>query len=53
MLIARFVTRTLMLRAAEGKEIDVDRLSFKGAFQIIKKQLIKCNASNEVLLTQW
>jgi hypothetical protein len=37
--LAHFVTRSLMLKAATEREIDVDRLSFKGCFQIIKMRL--------------
>jgi hypothetical protein len=37
--LAHFVTRFLMLQAAIARGIDVDRLSFKGCFQIIKTRL--------------
>ena len=37
--LAHFVTRVLMFEAATAKGIDVDRLSFKGCFQIIKTRL--------------
>ena len=53
MSIAHFVTRALMLRAAEQSQIDVDRLSFKGSFQILKTRLPECDASNKSTLTQW
>jgi hypothetical protein len=53
MSIAHFVTRALMLQAAEQANIDVDRLSFKGSFQIIKTRLPECNGESEATLTQW
>ncbi|MEZ6130079.1 MAG: IS4 family transposase [Planctomycetaceae bacterium] len=53
MSIAHFVTRVMMLEAAEEAGMDVDRLSFKGSFQIIKTRLPECDASSEVSLTQW
>ena len=31
----------------------VDRLSFKGSFQIIKTRLPECDASSEASLTRW
>ena len=37
--LAHFVTRALMFEAAQSRGIDVDRLSFKGCFQIIKTRL--------------
>ncbi len=37
--LAHFVTRVLMFEAATAKGIDVDRISFKGCFQIIKTRL--------------
>lgn len=51
--IAHFVTRALMLKAAESATIDVDRLSFKGSFQILKTRLPECDAGSEATLTQW
>lgn len=53
MSIAHFVTRALMLAAAEEANIDVDRLSFKGSFQIIKTRLPECDASSQATMTQW
>lgn len=53
MSIAHFVTRAIMLQAAEQAQIDVDRLSFKGAFQILKTRLPECDAANDRTLTQW
>lgn len=37
--LAHFVIRALMFEAAKEKQIDVDQLSFKGCFQIIKTRL--------------
>jgi hypothetical protein len=37
--LAHFVTRSLMFEAAVNQGIDVDRLSFKGCFQILKTRL--------------
>lgn len=53
MSIAHFVTRALMLLAAEKENIDVDRLSFKGSFQILKTRLPECDGSNDETLTEW
>jgi hypothetical protein len=53
MSIAHFVTRALMLKAAESVEIDVDRLSFKGSFQILKVRLPECDAGSEATFSQW
>lgn len=53
MSLAHFVTRALMLKAAESAAIDVDRLSFKGSFQILKTRLPECDARSEATFTQW
>ena len=53
MSIAHFVVRALMLRAAEEAKLDVDRLSFKGSFQILKTRLPECDASNDASFDQW
>ena len=42
-----------MLRAAASAQIDVDRLSFKGSFQILKTRLPECDAGSEATFTQW
>ncbi len=47
MSISHFVTRFLMLQAAEEAGLDVDRISFKGSFQILKTRLPECDASTE------
>lgn len=53
MSIAHFVIRALMVKAAESAKIDVDRLSFKGSFQILKTRLPDCDASSQATLTEW
>ncbi len=53
MSIAHFVTRALMLEAADQAKIDVDRLSFKGSFQILKTRLPECDGGSEASLIQW
>jgi hypothetical protein len=53
MAIAHFVTRAMMLKAAESVTIDVDRLSFKGSFQILKARLPECDATSEATFTTW
>lgn len=42
--LGHFVTRALMLEAAEQVQIDVDRLSFTGCFQILKCRLPECDS---------
>ena len=41
--LAHYVIRALMFEAAQSQGIDVDRLSFKGCFQIIKTRLPEYN----------
>lgn len=53
MSLAHFVVRALMLEAATAANMDVDRLSFKGSFQILKTRLPECDPSNEVKFSQW
>jgi hypothetical protein len=53
MSIAHFVTRALMLKGAESAQIDVDRLSFKGCFQVLKTRLPECNAASETSFAEW
>ena len=43
----------MMLEAATEAQIDVDRLSFKGSFQIIKTRLPECDSTNEVKFDEW
>jgi hypothetical protein len=51
--IAHFVIRAMMLEAAQAGQMDVDRLSFKGCFQILKTRLPECDASSRATLVQW
>jgi hypothetical protein len=51
--LGHFVVRTLMLAAAHEANLDVDRLSFKGSFQIPKTRLPECNPSHQVKFSQW
>jgi hypothetical protein len=51
--LAHFVTRALMLKAAEQAALDVDRLSFKGCFQILKTRLPECYPCTAATLAQW
>lgn len=53
MSIGHFVVRALMLEAATRANVDVDRLSFKGSFQIIKTRLPECDPSDEAKFTKW
>lgn len=51
--LAHFVTRALMLKAAETIGMDVDRLSFKGSFQIIKCRLPECDTRSVESFDRW
>jgi hypothetical protein len=51
--LAHFVTRALMLKAAEASGMDVDRLSFKGSFQIIKCRLPECDTRSAESFDGW
>lgn len=53
MSISHFVTRALMLQAAEETGVDVDRISFKGSFQILKNRLPECDASADANIQAW
>ena len=53
MSLGHFVIRALMFEAATDAKIDVDRLSFKGSFQILKTRLPECDPSDEVKLSKW
>ena len=43
--LGHFVIRSLMFRAAETVQLDPDRLSFTGCFQILKCRLPECAGS--------
>jgi hypothetical protein len=51
--LGHFVIRALMLEAATDANINVDRLSFKGSFQILKTRLPECDPGDEVKLSKW
>ena len=51
--IAHFIIRAMMLEAAQTAQIDVDRLSFKGCFQILKTRLPECDARTESTFKAW
>jgi len=51
--IAHFVIRALRLEAATSVQIDVDRLSFKGCFQILKTRLSECHGNSDWSLDAW
>lgn len=51
--IAHFIIRAMMLEAAQTAQIDVDRLSFKGCFQILKTRLLECDARTESTFKAW
>jgi hypothetical protein len=51
--IGHFIVRAMMLEAAQSDNIDVDRLSFKGCFQILKTRLPECDARTESTFSTW
>jgi hypothetical protein len=51
--LEHFVVRALMLAAAKEANLDVDRRSFKGSFQILKTRLPECDPSHQVKFSQW
>jgi hypothetical protein len=51
--LGHFITRAMMFEAAGTRRMDVDRLSFKGCFQILKTRLPECNAGTESSFTDW
>ena len=51
--IGHFVIRAMMLEAAKSIQVDVDRLSFKGCFQILKTRLPECDPSTETSFQTW
>ncbi|NQV23742.1 MAG: IS4 family transposase [Rhodopirellula sp.] len=51
--LGHFIIRAMMLQAAEPSNIDVDRLSFKGCFQILKTRLPECNPRTESSFADW
>ncbi len=53
MSLGHFVIRAMMLEAAREANIDVDRLSFKGSFQIIRTRLPECDTSSRASFSRW
>jgi hypothetical protein len=51
--LGHFVIRSLMYKAAETAQLDPDRLSFTGCFQILKCRLPECNSSTPQSLEDW
>jgi hypothetical protein len=51
--LGHFITRAMMLQAAETRKMDVDRLSFKGCFQILKTRLPECDPQTESSFADW
>ena len=51
--LGHFVIRAMMHKAAESVNTDVDRLSFKGCFQILKTRLPECNPSTKSSFRHW
>jgi hypothetical protein len=51
--LGHFVTRALMFQAAAQAEIDVDRLSFTGCFQILQCRLPECDSGTPETFAQW
>jgi hypothetical protein len=51
--LAHFVIRSLMFEAAATANLDPDRLSFTGCFQILKCRLPECNGKTRAELERW
>ena len=51
--LGHFIIRVMMLKAADTANLDVDRLSFKGCFQILKTRLPECDARTKSSLVEW
>ena len=51
--LGHFVTRVLMPEAAKSVDLDTDRLSFKGCFQILKTRLPECDPRTETSFCDW
>jgi hypothetical protein len=51
--LGHFVIRSLMFRAAETVQLDPDRLSFTGCFQILKCRLPECDSSTLQSFKNW
>lgn len=51
--LGHFVTRALMFQAATRVQIDVDRLSFTGCFQILQCRLPECDSRTPETFAEW
>lgn len=51
--LAHFVIRALMFQAASSVDLDPDRLSFTGCFQILQCRLPECDGRTKVSLATW
>jgi hypothetical protein len=51
--LGHFVIRSLMFQAAETVQLDPDRLSFTGCFQILKCRLPECDSSTPQAFEDW
>ena len=51
--LGHFVIRSLMFQAAEAVQLDPDRLSFTGCFQILKCRLPECDGSTLQSFEEW
>jgi hypothetical protein len=51
--LGHFVIRSLMFQAAETVQLDPDRLSFTGCFQILKCRLPECDSSTPRSFEDW
>lgn len=51
--LGHFIVRTMMHEAALKGNMDVDRLSFKSCFQIIKCRLPECTSVDPLSFEQW
>lgn len=51
--LGHFITRAIMLDAAAEASMDVDRLSFKGCFQIIQLRLPECSGRSPQEVEWW
>jgi len=51
--LAHFVVRSLMFKAAQSQQLDVDRLSFTGCFRILQCRLPECDHRTPDSLQRW
>jgi hypothetical protein len=51
--LGHFVIRSLMFHASETAQLDPDRLSFTGCFQILKCRLPECDSSTPQTFEDW